>query len=459
MQTLVQRISTNYPGKILLANRGLFFFNPNYKQYAYTLRPSVNMVFFESYFNDSSTNQISASFPDNKFNWAPKLNAEAGRPDGFTVLSLDYNHTPALPQAIINQSYQESLAIQGWMHYRTDPSLSSAFNLNDPAWLATNLDTAAPIWSSTAAQSSTAPTPRVGIQQVIAGNQSVTVRWDIADDQTVPVYYNIYYAPVTNFSITSGLNFTNATRISHVVPGLPTGYLSGTGPGIFPYEYTISGLSNGVKYLFAVRAEDSATPAHEDTNTTTLLAVPGADGSAGNFRNITIDGDFSDWVGVPWAYQGTPDGNPVNFIKAQFANDSSNLYCHFVLASNAAPFSDYNTHLFVDRDNNAATGYQSTSASFGSEWMIESGSGYDERNGSFNAGSISSLGWAIAPSNGKEFEFRISLAATYPDASAVFTNKTCKTIAAAKPPPGTEYRTSWPPRLPPPIGTSLWMGK
>jgi len=422
MQTLVQRISTNYPGKILVANRGLFFYNANYKEYAYTLRPYVNMVFFESYFNDSSTNPISPSFPDNKFDWAPKLNAEAGRPDGFTVLSLDYNHTPPLSQTIINQSYQESLAVQGWMHYRTDPSLSSSFNLNDPNWLATNMDAAAPAWNSTAAQSSNAPAPRIGIQEAVAGNQNVTVRWDVADDQTQPVHYNVYYTAVTNFTATPSLDFSTATKLAHVTPKLPSAYTNGTGPGIYPYEYTVSGLSNGVQYLFAVRAEDSATPLHEDTNTATMLAVPGTNGTAGNFRNINLDGDFSDWAGMAWAYQGAPDGNPVNFIKIQFANDDSYLYCHFVLASNAAPFSDFNTHLFVDRDLNATTGYPAASAAFGSEWMIESGFGYDERNGSFNAGSIANLGWEIAPASGTEFEFRVSLAATFSDGSPVFTN-------------------------------------
>src|SRR5207249_11028806 len=61
--------------------------NPNYKHYAYTIRPYLHMVMFESYFTDSSNSgQITPSFPDNKYNWAPKLNAEAGRPDGFNVV-------------------------------------------------------------------------------------------------------------------------------------------------------------------------------------------------------------------------------------------------------------------------------------------------------------------------------------------------------------------------------------
>lgn len=422
MQGLVQRISTNYPGKILVANRGLFFFHPDYKQYAYTLRPFLNLVLFESYFNDSGTNPITPSFPDNKYVWAPRLNAEAGRPDGFNVISLDYNHVPIQSQAVINQSYVESMGLQGWGHYRTDPALSSAFNTNAAAWLATNLDTLPPVWSSTAAQSTAPPPARVGIQQAVAGDQKVTVRWDLANDQTLPVRYNIYYAPVTNLQSTMGLNFATATKLARVVPALPANYASGTGPGIYPYEYTVTGLSNGVSYLFGVRAEDAAVPAHEDTNTVSLVAVPGVNGAASRFRNLTIDGDFSDWAGIPWDYQGAPDGNPVNFVKVQFANDGKYFYGHFVLAASASPFSDYNTHLFVDRDFSLPTGYRASSAQFGSEWMIEGGAGYDQRNGSFNAGNLSTTGWAMAPATGTEFEFRLALAATFPDGSPVFTN-------------------------------------
>jgi len=429
MQGLIQRISTNYPARILMGNRGLFFFNPNYKQYAYTIRPYVNMVMFESYFNDSdNSTQITPSFPDNKYDWAPKLNAEAGRPDGFNVVSLDYDHSPPLPQSIINQSYQESMGIQGWTHYRTDPTLTSAFNTNASAWLATNADTLPPVWDSTAAQSSSAPAPRVGIQEAAVDDGSVTARWDVARDQTRPVWYNVYYAACTNALTTPGLDFASATRLPHVTPALPAAYTNGTGPGIYAYEYTINGLSNGVPYFVAVRAEDSASPSHEDTNSVTLLAVPGTNGAASNFRKITIDGDFSDWVGLPWAYQAAPDGNPVNFIKVQFANDDNYLYGHFVLASNAVPFSDINTHLFVDSDNNAQTGFQASSAAFGSEWMIEGSAGYDERNGGFNEGVISGLGWALAPASGMEFEFRVSLSATFSDGTAVVGTNTLRLL-------------------------------
>src|ERR1700722_238314 len=44
MQGLIERIHTNYPSKLLMANRGLFYFDPNLKTYPYTIRPYVDMV-------------------------------------------------------------------------------------------------------------------------------------------------------------------------------------------------------------------------------------------------------------------------------------------------------------------------------------------------------------------------------------------------------------------------------
>jgi hypothetical protein len=416
MQSLIQQIHTNYPSKLLMANRGLFFFDPNLKTYAYNIRPFVDMVMFESYYSDTSTNPVSLSFPDNKYDFAPKLNAEAGRPDGFNLFVVDYDHTPPQSAATVNQDYVECMGIQGWPLYRTNPSLDEALNTNSAAWLTTNADTQSPVWDSTAATGPTQPAPRVGVQEVVAGNGCATVYWDVAHDQTGPVRYNIYYS--------SGgvVNFTNATKLAHVTPGIPDNYNypNGTGPGIYPYCYTVTGLQNGMTYAFAIRAQDSCSPVHEDTNTVSITVVAGTN-YLSTYKNITVDGSFADWAGVPWAYQGTSDGNPVNYLQVQFANDSTNLYGHVKLASPYALFSDYYSHLFVDGDLNAQTGYPVTGALFGSEMMIESGFGYDQRNGSFNAGSILNLGWAVAPSvSANEFEFEVSLEALYPDSTKVF---------------------------------------
>jgi len=446
MQALIQNIRTNYPGKLLMANRGLFFFDPNLKTYPYTIRSYIDLEMWESYFSDSSTNLISPYFLDNKYEYAPKINAEAGRPDGFTVLALDYDHTPPQPQAIINQDYAECMSTQGWALYRTNPSLDEPLNTNAAAWLATNADTQPPAWDSTVATSSNAPPPRVGVREVTVGNNSATVYWDVARDQTQPVHYNIYYFAG------GAMNFAAATKLAHVAPIIPANYMTGTGPGSYAYGYTIIGLSNGTTYCFAVRAEDSAIPSHEDTNIVTIAATPGGIGMTGTYRNISIDANFSDWDGVPLAYQGWADGNPVNFAQVQFANDTNYLYGHFKLFSPYAPFSDYYTHLFVDTDDNSQTGYTNfTAALFGSEFMIESGLGYDQRNGSFNAGNVSGLNWTIAPTTtATEFEFRISLAALYTDGTKVFHTNSFRLLLEDNRGPEIAVETGIPYTLAPP---------
>jgi len=444
MQGLIQRIHTNYPGKLLMGNRGLFFYDPNLKTYPYNIRAFVDMVMFESYYSDSSTNNVSPSFPDNKYDFAPKLNAEAGRPDGFNIFVVDYDHTPPQPQAIVNQDYVECMGIQGWPLYRTNPSLDESLNTNSAVWLATNVDTQAPVWDSTAAQGPTPPAPRVGVQEVVAGDRSATVYWDVARDQTGPVRYNIYC------SAGGSMYFATATKLTHVSPGIPANYSLGTGPGSYPYSCTVTGLQNGLTYAFAVRAEDSSSPSHEDTNTVSIAVVPGTT-AAGNYKTISIDGSFSDWSGVPWAYEGAVDGNPVNFTQVQFANDTNHLYGHVKLSSPYALFSNYYTHLFVDTDRNAQTGYPVTGALFGSEMMIETGYGYDQRNGSFNAGAISNLGWASAPAgSGAEFEFQVSLAAQYQDGTRVFGTNAFQLLLQDDRGPETAVETGIPYILAPP---------
>ncbi|MDP3850731.1 MAG: hypothetical protein Q8Q59_09525 [Luteolibacter sp.] len=237
---LVKNISDDNPAKLLLANRGVFFFNPNLKPYAYTLRPHINMVMFESYYSDSSgSGTATAYFDDNKFNYAPKINAEANRPDGFTVVGLGYTSQGESP-ALIEQDFIESQREQGWLLYRTNPALDAVpFTTQAADWNIANPDTSAPAWDSTAATSADsdpgtpgnqAPAPRTGIQEAIAGNGSVTLRWDVARDQTGPVRHHVY---LTTDAV---MDFNTATKLPDVIPGIPENYATGTGTGRYANE-------------------------------------------------------------------------------------------------------------------------------------------------------------------------------------------------------------------------------
>src|SRR6266404_1514181 len=126
---------------------------------------------------------------------------------------------------------------------------------------------------------------------------------------------------------------------------------------------------------------------------------------AGNFKHITIDGSFDDWAGIPPAYvdpsfQDDPayQQDPSRFAGANdlksvyVAHDNSYLYVRFTLYAPGNPFSSHE-NIFVDADNDTATGY-SVGGRVGSEMLIQSGIGYQEKNGTFNDGSnIDGLDW------------------------------------------------------------------
>lgn len=438
-QALVARISTAYPAKLMLGNRGVFFYNPNLKSYQFTLRPHLDMVLFESYHIDSSgSGAPTAFFDDNKFNFAPKINAEAQRADGFTVLSLGYTG-PGEPASLGEGDFFESQAEQGWPLYRTNPALNTTpFSTAAADWNAVFLpDTEPPIWDSTAAHTGDSdpgtpgnqpPVPRVGIQQAVGGDGQVTVRWDVARDQTGPVRYHIYHTdqPV--------LDFDTATKITKVTPDIPALYLVGTGAGRFAFEHTISGLNNGTTYRFAVGAEDAL--ANEDSNTVVLAATPSTPPPpASEFRPIAIDGAFADWTGAPVLDSDPAEGIDPDFADLSVANDADFLYIRFTLHNAFAPFIDFSSHVFIDTDNNAGTGFAVGGTTIGSDFMVESwgagaANGWDERLGNFNDGSVSGVSWNISPTTaGTEFELRISRNATYDsDSAPVFSGDTIRIV-------------------------------
>ena len=130
-------------------------------------------------------------------------------------------------------------------HFRAVASNSKGTNCGSDMTFTTSeeADTTPPTWGT-----------MIGIQSATdTGNGGeVTVTYGTATDASPPVKYNAYYS--TSSPATGG------TKVSNV----------GSSP------YTVTGLTNGQLYYFSVRAEDSATPPNEDTNTFELTATPTA---------------------------------------------------------------------------------------------------------------------------------------------------------------------------------------
>jgi Bacterial Ig-like domain/Immunoglobulin I-set domain len=202
-----------------------------------------------------------------------------------------------------------------------------------------------------------------------------------------------------------------------------------------PAKYSVSG---GLTAVSAVQA--SGNPAQVTLNTTAAmsfgsvytLTVNGvkdlfgnASHTAGQFtRGIIIDGAFDDWTGVTPAYSSdAPSGilNAADFKDIYVYNDADYYYFRVTLWADIDPssgqFPDY-VNLFFDTDNNPGTGY----GAIGSEMLVQSGFNYQEKNDGFNDGfGINGLNWLCVPAApGTNFEFRLSRAAAFQDATLMF---------------------------------------
>jgi len=168
-------------------------------------------------------------------------------------------------------------------------------------------DTEAPTWDTT-----------IGIQSATdtgLGGQVIVTYGTATDADSPPVKYNMYYNTVS--PATDGTNLSNV----------------GSSP------YTVTGLTNGQLYYFSVRAEDSATPPNEDTNTVELNATPTAppditppklivtqpiNNTEFATSEILVVGEVSDNVDPPQAISVTVNGNFVSVdVNGSFSHPVS----------------------------------------------------------------------------------------------------------------------------------------
>lgn len=285
----MERLRERYPDKYILQNRGIFFYNYNYPHYAYAPRGYVDFVMYESYMLDSDPNSLyyEGYFADNKNVYAPKICAEADRPDGFRVLSLGYAEGPEEFQLkktllgetdtgldILLEDIEQTQNRAGFSHYITDGSVTlvNDFVLNH----GDEEDDLPPEWSSVHNSSDTypceEPIPRVGIGQAEPVKNGIIVRWDVAMDKN-DVVYTLYYQKKP-FDFKADPDLKKAHKIE-LMPEMGAGYGYGADPDTYPYQAVIEGLDSGETYYFVIRAKDCSPNRNEEKNTIVVTGIPG----------------------------------------------------------------------------------------------------------------------------------------------------------------------------------------
>ncbi|HXG61589.1 MAG TPA: hypothetical protein VNO22_09450, partial [Planctomycetota bacterium] len=291
-RSFTARLRAAYPDKVILQNRGLFFFDPRLPHYRFSTRGLIDLVLFESFRLDSTPaadNPDPYFYPDNRYTLAPKLIAEAQRPDGFRVLSLGYAEGPAGTMSSDTLRGRSTLGLDslledirvtqeeaGFRHYLTNAPITLVNTFvrdhTDPD------DRRPPVWSSTWNANAHAwpvppgpPEPRIGLQEVEPGPASLTVRWDVALDKH-PVRYKLYYQ-TRPFDFAGDPALASAAW-TFLTPRPGRNYDRGPGPSVYPFEATLAGLTPGRTYYLLLRAVDESPRRNEDDNTTVRTGVP-----------------------------------------------------------------------------------------------------------------------------------------------------------------------------------------
>jgi hypothetical protein len=144
---------------------------------------------------------------------------------------------------------------------------------------------------------------------------------------------------------------------------------------------------------------------------------------------IVIDGTFDDWASVPIGITDDQEAPAAgtDFKDVWATSDANYIYIRFTLYAPGDP-STFLNNIFIDADDDSSTGYGAFG--IGSEMLIQSGAGYQEKNGGFNEGGIDGLDFAMAPSGvGTDFELRISRQAKYAnDNTPVFTGNAIRFV-------------------------------
>jgi len=124
--------------------------------------------------------------------------------------------------------------------------------------------------------------------------------------------------------------------------------------------------------------------------------------------DIQIDGDLSEWAGVPVAATDPLEGaSDVDMVEVALAHDADYLYGKLTLDPPADFFGSFKNNIYIDADNDVGTGWPVSG--IGSELVIQAGNAYAQTGLSYNDGPVDGSPTSWSPAGvASEVEFRIS---------------------------------------------------
>lgn len=115
---------------------------------------------------------------------------------------------------------------------------------------------------------------------------------------------------------------------------------------------------------------------------------------------IIIDGDFSDWAGVPIAYSDANEGYTNDISTIQITSDATHVFFRvsFFNSINPNAATGGGLYLAIDSDSNPATGFDVFSlGSIGAEGAYQNDFPFQQGTGTWNTGADTDAAIAISP--------------------------------------------------------------
>jgi endonuclease/exonuclease/phosphatase family metal-dependent hydrolase len=138
-----------------------------------------------------------------------------------------------------------------------------------------------------------------------------------------------------------------------------------------------------------------------------VLATAFALAASADQAPINIDGQFDDWNGVPAAYTDTiGDGGSLDFVRLWLADDDRFFFMRVELTQEWDSGENNSVRIYLDTDNNAATGLSIAGIGAELEWRLGDRAGTFYRTGGSTTVDQADLRFRGAPTvTGTTFEF------------------------------------------------------